>query len=156
MKRCFVLCSFSVMCGIPYGCEYDETTITLQGIAVLYKYWRYGIGSRLLEFFETKVDRIKITVGTASDEFVEQFYLKNGYKPVQFLIRIKFNQLPFDYEQKKANFKVINEKYDQENEAIILFIETLEYDNKLKNNIKTEFHSYETIYIMEKDIQSNI
>ncbi|CAF1369767.1 unnamed protein product [Rotaria sordida] len=146
----------NIMCGIAYGCDYDEITITLQGICVLFKYWRHGIGSKLLKFFETKVNKIKITVGVASDDTVEKFYLKNNYKPKQFLIRIKYNQLPNDYEQKKLNFHVINEKYDQINEAIILYIETLQYNNELKDNIKKIFHSYETIYIMEKIISSNI
>ncbi|CAF2937581.1 unnamed protein product [Rotaria sp. Silwood2] len=146
----------NIMCGIAYGCEYDEITITLQGISVLYKYWRHGIGSKLLNFFETKVNKTKITVGVASDDAVEKFYLKNDYKPKQFLIRIKSNQLPNDYEQKKLNFHVINEKYNHINETIILYIETLQYDNELKDNIKKNFHSFETIYIMEKTLSSNI
>ncbi|CAF1258328.1 unnamed protein product [Rotaria sp. Silwood1] len=144
-----------IMCGIAYGCEYDEKTITLQGIAVLYKCWRHGIGSKLLQHFETKVNKTKITVGVKSDDTVEKFYLKNEYKPKQFLIRIKCNQVSNDYEQKKLNFHVINEKYDETNEAIILYIETLQYDNELKDNIKKLFHSYETIYIMEKTILFN-
>ncbi|CAF4756011.1 unnamed protein product, partial [Rotaria sp. Silwood2] len=97
-----------VMCGIAYGCEYDETTILLQGICVLYKYWRHGIGSKLIKFFETKVNKTKITVGVASDIAVEKFYLKNEYKPNQFLIRIKRSHLPNDCEQKKLDFHVIN------------------------------------------------
>ncbi|CAF3094785.1 unnamed protein product [Rotaria sp. Silwood2] len=145
-----------VMCGIAYGCEYDETTILLQGICVLYKYWRHGIGSKLIKFFETKVNKTKITVGVASDIAVEKFYLKNEYKPNQFLIRIKRSHLPNDCEQKKLDFHVINEKYDQENEAVILYIETQDYDNQYKDKIKNLFHSYETIYIMNKTIPSNI
>ncbi|CAF0911741.1 unnamed protein product [Rotaria sp. Silwood1] len=123
------------MCGVAYGCEYDEITILLQGICVLYKYWRHEIGSGLLKFFETKVNKTKITVRVASDNVIEKFYLKNKYKPNQFLIRIKHNQT---------------------NETIILYIETLEYNNELKDNIKKLFHSYETIYIMEKIISSNV
>jgi GNAT superfamily N-acetyltransferase len=144
------------MCGIAYGSDYDEKTITLQGIAVLHKYWSCGIGSKLLKFFETKVAKIKITIGAASSEFVERFYLKNGYKPKQFLIRIKCNQIPIEYEQKKRNFHVIKEKSDQENDAIMLYIEMLEYDNNVKDNVKKIFNAYEAIYIMEKTIPRSI
>ncbi|CAF4936037.1 unnamed protein product, partial [Rotaria sp. Silwood2] len=85
-----------VMCGIAYGCEYDETTILLQGICVLYKYWRHGIGSKLIKFFETKVNKTKITVGVASDIAVEKFYLKNEYKPNQILIIVFIHRLNYD------------------------------------------------------------
>ncbi len=45
-------------------------------IVVLYKYWRNEIS--------TKLDRI--TVGVAPNESVEKFYLKNRFKPIEFLI----------------------------------------------------------------------
>lgn len=62
------------MCGTVYGCDYDEQTITFQVIAVLHRYWRQEDGSRLLDCFERKVERIKITVGVAPMEFVEKFF----------------------------------------------------------------------------------
>jgi len=55
--------------------------IYIKGITVEYNYWRRGIGSRLLNFFEEQLRKLgkkKITVGSADIRWVEKFYIKNG------------------------------------------------------------------------------
>jgi len=71
--------------GIAYGSVNEDDSITLQGIAVKYSLWRKGIGSRLLSFFEEQVrktGRHRISLGSG-EGFAEQFYLKNGYTPLE-------------------------------------------------------------------------
>lgn len=55
----------------------------LDGIAVLYHFWRQGLGSALLHEFQTAVEKKGfqlISLGSAGG-FVEKFYLSNGFRP---------------------------------------------------------------------------
>ena len=112
--------------GICWG-YVRKDTVTLNSIAVNYDYWRKGIGSKLLKTFEKQVKKFhKRTISVGSAEgFVEKFYMKNGYKPKLFLVRI-------------GNRK----KY----------IKTEKYSPKMKEKIKKKYNAREVIYIFEKNL----
>jgi GNAT superfamily N-acetyltransferase len=76
----------ATLVGIAYGtADLEDDSATLQGIAVRFSLWRRGIGSTLLGFFEEQVRGMGIhSVGLGCGEgFAEQFYMKNGYRPVE-------------------------------------------------------------------------
>ena len=103
----------------------------IRGIAVKQRYWRKGIGSRLLKQIETQAREEgikKITVGVAPIEWVEKFYMKNGYKPYLFLVKMK------DKTSKK------------------IYIRTHKYNPNQRGKIKEKFGASEVIYIMKKSI----
>ena len=100
----------------------------IEGMAVKHKYWRKGIGSKLLRRIETQArqERIKkITVGVAPIGWVERFYMKNGYKPYLFLVRTK---------KKK------------------IYIKVHKYNSNQKEKVKEKLNASEVLYIMKKDI----
>jgi GNAT superfamily N-acetyltransferase len=62
----------------------NDTSFTLDGIAVDVQYQKRGLGGRLLSEFEKTVSDYgftKVSVGSAGG-YAEHFYIKNGYMPV--------------------------------------------------------------------------
>lgn len=107
--------------------------IYIKGVAVEQKYWRKGIGSRLLKLFEQELrslGRKKITVPVADINWGERFYLKNGYQPIQLLVKVRANKLPGDYRE----FKILSER--REDNYRILYIKTGKYDPEQKEKSK--------------------
>lgn len=117
--------------GIVYGhpLKRDKSIMNLQGIAVDLDNGsaRKGIGSQLIKEFENvvKMRNIKrVNVGSADDLNVENFYLKNGYKPIELVAkgrgkefeRVKVN----DYESGKIKKEELRKKYNPE-EVIFIF-----------------------------------
>ncbi len=65
--------------------------IVIGSLAVKKAFWRRGIGSSLLSCFERAVKATgqeELTVGAADIEWVERFYMKNGYEPKHLLVQI--------------------------------------------------------------------
>ena len=85
-----------LMVGVCYGWPRSEQvdnddSFTLDGIALIEPYNKYGRGSRLLSFFEDAVRKIgyeRASVGSAGG-YVERYYLKNGFKPIEFKVMIE-------------------------------------------------------------------
>ncbi len=74
--------------GIAYGSARGNLVI-LEGVAVVDKMLRKGLGSRLLICFEDKARRKGfgiVSVGSA-EGYVEKFYIKNGYVPVEMHVK---------------------------------------------------------------------
>jgi GNAT superfamily N-acetyltransferase len=70
--------------GIAYG-FIKKNLVILQGIGVKHKYWRKGLGTKIIKLFHKqakKTGKKIVSVGSAADDKVEKFYLKKGYKPV--------------------------------------------------------------------------
>lgn len=114
--------------GIAYGTA-DSSSATLQGIAVKFSLWRKGIGSALLSFFEQQTNGMGVhKVGLGCGEgFAEQFYVKNGYRPVEL-------------KAKSADGRV-------------LAVEPVrDYSDGLvkRERLRRELHPSEVIFIMEK------
>jgi GNAT superfamily N-acetyltransferase len=120
--------------GVCYGhpSARVESAVNLQGIAVSLEegknYARIGIGSRLLEDFQEVVIRKGysiIGVGAADDLRVENFYLKNGFKPYE-LVAKGYNYEEYervrisDYESAMVMKRELFSKYNPR-EVIFIF-----------------------------------
>ncbi len=116
--------------GIAYGFVRGNI-VTLQGIAVIHERWRRGIGTKILKFFENRVKLIgKKTVGVGSAEgFVEKFYLKCGYRPVEIQAKDKWG-------------KIVKKER----------VESYEDGIRKREKLKKLTHPKEIIFIMEKNI----
>lgn len=124
------------LAGICYGepTMRDKSCINLQGIAVSLDetkgYARKGIGSRLLKSFEEAVKQReykKIGVGSADDKKVENFYLKNGFLPIELVAK---GQAAEEYERVKVT----------------------DYESGLhkKQDLYEKYQPFEVIFIFEK------
>lgn len=126
--------------------------IYIKAVAVKKKYWRKGVGSKLLSLFEKQVKKFgqrTVDVPSASIEWVERFYLKNGYRPFQFQVRIRKSKVPRDYKNKK--YKISNERI--ENKYKFLYIKTKRYNPRQRERIKKVFNADDVLYIMEKKLK---
>jgi len=138
--------------GICYGFDSkDKDYVLLEGIATIFDYWRKGIGSDLLKKFEQQVKKREkkfITLGCASDEKTEKFYLKNDYKPTMYLARIKKKDLPASYESLTKGYDFIEKK--DEDDSVKLYFKAEQYDIAKRIKLQKQLNAYEVIYIMEK------
>jgi GNAT superfamily N-acetyltransferase len=77
--------------GICFGNESEPGHVTVQSIAVKVGHWRRGIGSQLIRDFEDQVfgdGMERIGLGSAPDVPTESFYIKNGFKPTEIMVRV--------------------------------------------------------------------
>jgi hypothetical protein len=139
--------------GIAYGhpSKNVKSDIVLQGITVnhIKTYSRKGTGSKILNFFENQVKKLKkksISLGSA-EGYVEKFYLKNNYKPIELVIQVGKNKLPKNYKRK---YKIKGEKEDKKYKWIRMTQKN--YDSKLQKELKKYFNAKEVIYIFKKKI----
>jgi GNAT superfamily N-acetyltransferase len=115
--------------GICYG-HYKSRNkrVNLQGIATIEKFWRKGVGSILIQFFEKQVEDsgfLLIDLGCADDEKTERFYLKNGFNPIELVAKTKdHSELQrikiVDYRTGKIKQQELRKKYNPE-EVIFIF-----------------------------------
>ena len=126
-----------------------KNEIYIKAIAVKHQYWGKGIGSKLLKKFERRLKPIQkySIVPSADIEWVERFYLKNKYKPVSFLIKIKKENFKKEIIEKNSILDMIEEK-----NYIKIYVKVEKYDPKERRRIKKKFKAEEVIYIMKKDL----
>lgn len=139
--------------GICYGMDWPRQPgyVVLEGIATRYDYWRSGAGSQLIGFFEKQVrkrGRHAITVGSAADLKTENFYLKNGYRPIRLCAKVRRQALPPDYLQLGYEFC---ESRD-EGEDVVLYVATTVRDKPIQAKLKNDLGADEVIFIMEKTL----
>lgn len=143
--------------GICFGYPFSEEKpkekdkILLKGIAIKKQYSKKKYGSNLIAFFEEVVGNRKekiITLGSA-EEYVEKFYIKNSYEPVEYLITVSKDKTLKETNNKKYKIskKIITDK------GIKLYIKTRKYEPKKKEELKSMFGADEVIYIFEKKIK---
>lgn len=135
--------------GICHGFKRDNLII-LWAIAIHEKQARKGIGSKLLKFFGKQVKKIgEKTISVASaGGYVEKFYLRNGFKPKLFLVRINRSKLPKNY--KKKPYEIIGERGNQYKK--ILYIKNIKYSPELREKVKKAYNAYEVDFIFEKEV----
>lgn len=144
--------------GLCYGFPFTEKrpeaqgVMVLDGIAVIWDYWNRGYGTQLLQFWEAQVKQLpgysQIGVGSAANIETENFYLKNGYTPVQLCIKLPVDRLPADYRERGYQFvaeRIING-------VMNLYIGTTVRDKAQQSQLQEEFQADEVIFIMEKAI----
>ena len=116
--------------GIVYG-GLRNGGIYLRGICVDLNggYQRIGIGTLLLKAFETAVacrGQKKLTVGSVPNPKVENFYIRNGYTPIEIVVKGK----GAEFTRKKVS--------------------GFEEGKCLKESLKRELGAEEAIFIFEK------
>ena len=141
--------------GICYGHPADresceEATVMLDGIAVAEPFARQGYGSQLLRFFGDQAEQAgyrRVSVGSAGG-YVDQFYMKNGYKPFRFMICLPSDRAcPPDLRTKHA---VVAERVDGHMRRLYVNISSL--DNALRDALLTDFQAVEVVAIMDKKL----
>lgn len=144
--------------GICFGYPFTEKrpdakgVIVLEGIAVKDSCWNLGYGSQLLHFFENQAKAFlgytKISVGSAANIETENFYLKNGFTPIQLCIKIAAACVP-------ANFATLGYTFVEQRPVpggISLYLATTTRDKQQQAQLKATFNADEVIFILEKVI----
>lgn len=125
--------------GVCYGSlsKKHDSVMNLNGIAVnldeTKNYARVGLGTNMLLIFETAVKKrscYKIGVGSADDPKVEAFYLKNGFKPTELVVKgPNFEEMERirvdDYESGHLRREDLRRRYNPR-EVIFIFEKYLE------------------------------
>jgi GNAT superfamily N-acetyltransferase len=140
----------NALLGICYGMDWDREPgyVILQGIATRYSHWRSGAGSQLIRYFHEKVrnrGKQRVTVGVAEDIKTENFYLKNGYLPVQLCAKVPSDDLPVDFQALGYDFAEVRD----EGGYTILYATTDGPNKSLQQKLKTDLRAEEVIFIME-------
>jgi GNAT superfamily N-acetyltransferase len=134
--------------GVVFG-SIRNSYVVLNCVAVEEKYWRKGIGSRMLKFFEAQVKKLGINkIGVGAADNVWGFYIKNGYKPALLLLKVRKDELPTNY--RDLNHKIAEERNYRAVKMIYVAVSSC--DLEVKEKIKKELNAYEAIYIFEKHI----
>ncbi len=80
----------NLVVGVCYGSPKSSKTFCLEGIAVSDRFWGRGIGSKMLVFFEKQLksrNYKQLQVGLPQNEQLENFYTKNGFIPLELVVR---------------------------------------------------------------------
>jgi len=123
----------------------------LKSMAVKHEYWRKGIGSKLLGLFEERLRGRgikRISVGSAPITWVERFYLKNGYKPVRILVRLKLSNPSRNYNN--ADFEIAESRIEGNHK--IIYINEKRYDPEIRERVRKVLNAEEALYIFEKTL----
>lgn len=140
----------NILVGVCYGCRTNSEYFQLDGIAVICPHNAHGRGKKLLEFFESSVFKLGyryISLGSAGG-YVERFYIRNGYVPVElkiltknkdFVSQTKDTKYPISYFQKQGQF-------------IKLVIKVIDYEKMDKDEITKYYDGIDSFYIFEKKI----
>ncbi|MEM7129055.1 MAG: GNAT family N-acetyltransferase [Chloroflexota bacterium] len=128
--------------------EKDE--ISLQGIVVRHDFAAQGLGSKLLAFWEEQVAKRSerfIGVGSAPG-YVERFYLKHGYKPIQYLLY--GNDLALAESLSAKGYEIVRTRMVED--TMFVNVKTDRYAPDVRNALCKEFDADEVIYIFQKKL----
>jgi N-acetylglutamate synthase-like GNAT family acetyltransferase len=133
--------------GVCFGSASGDVA-SIRGIAVAYEWSGQGIGSDLIRYYqeacrEAGFDRI--VVGSAGG-YVEHFYMKNGFKPIEYYIPLNREPTPNDLE----GLDVIRIRH--EGEKIKLNIRAEGYDLDRKEELRRRFDASDVAYIFEMNL----
>jgi predicted N-acetyltransferase YhbS len=120
--------------------------VVLDGLAVDGTRTREGVGSLLLAAFEERVAAAgfsRVSLGSA-EGYVEDFYLQNGYIPVEFQVTTAEQEPPLDDSLEVVRFR-------ETDEALVLNVASEHgYTQAEKERIRTLTAAHEVIFIFEK------
>jgi GNAT superfamily N-acetyltransferase len=143
--------------GIAYGRPSDTSegvsekdSATLNGIAVVEMFSGNGYGSQLLSFFNKQTKRVGYkTVGVGSaGGYVDRFYMKNGYTPIAYMIRLPSGKTGSpDLLTKHA---ISDERFDGHQQKLYVKIDSL--DEVQKRALGDDFEAEEVIAIVRKKL----
>ena len=135
--------------GVCYGNERPPGAVVLQGIAVVFEYWRKGIGSKLIGDFERTVFSagiIKISLGSAADKPTESFYIKNRYRATHVMLRVA----PDGPKPGRAERLPEPDRVVDDGDELRLSFPIDEYETKLRDDLERAYAAREGIFIFEK------
>jgi len=110
----------------------EDTSFTLDGLAVTARYARKGIGKILLKKFEDSVQMQNypsISVGSA-DGYVEDFYLSAGFIPTEYKIWQKDKCIPIKQFKDFVDYKNYTRPANEDGFVVM--------EKKLGNNLSTD------------------
>jgi predicted N-acetyltransferase YhbS len=120
--------------------------VVLDGLAVDGDRTRERLGSRLLAAFEERVGAAgfrRVSLGSA-EGYVEQFYLQNGYIPVEFQVTTTEEEPPLDDALEVMRFR-------ETDDALVLNVASENgYTQAEKERIRELTSAHEVIFIFEK------
>jgi predicted N-acetyltransferase YhbS len=120
--------------------------VVLDGLAVDGTRSREGLGTRLLAAFEERVAAAgfaRVSLGSA-EGYVEEFYLQNGYIPVEFQVTTTEEEPPLDDALEVMRFR-------ESDDALVLNVASENgYTQAEKERIREMTSAHEVIFIFEK------
>ena len=120
--------------------------VVLDGLAVDGTRTRERVGTRLLTAFEERAAAAgfaRVSLGSA-EGYVEDFYLQNGYVPVEFLVTTAEEEPPLDESLEVLRFR-------ESGEALLLNIASENgYTQAEKERIRDLTSAHEVLLIFEK------
>lgn len=122
--------------------------VILQGIAINRSTVARGLGSMLLADFESLVKSHgynKVSLGSAAD-YVEHFYIKNGYVPTEYLIYLDPSQ-----RDRLAGLNVLRERQEGSQLLVNMRI-TGEYSVSKKHELAKQVSASDVSVIFEKQL----
>ena len=136
--------------GLCFGHARNASAVGLVGIAMHPDAAAHGKGGELLRFFEQGVlahGYTTISLGSASG-YVERFYLKNGYKPTEYLV-----YLPAGSRPPLEGLDVLRVR-EVDDQVMINIRNESGYQPELKQALVECLGAKRAIYIFEKHIGS--
>ena len=139
------------MVGVCYGVEINSENFMLDGIAIVQPYNAKGRGGKLISLFEQNVAALgykNISLGSA-DGYVERFYIKNGYTPIELKI---YSQ--DDWKEKSENSKYPIAYTQKEGDKTKLVIKVIDYNSMNKAEITEYYNGTDSFFVFEKNIKA--
>lgn len=126
----------------------SDSKVVIKSISVMDEFRRQSIGNRLLFFFESRArKKAKVIIAAPAEGYAEYFYMKNGFRPTMLLLRVKPDELPADYRNKR--YRLVNER--TECDIVLLYVKIGRADQELKYTIAQEFNAFDAAFIFEKE-----
>ena len=137
--------------GVCYGSEFSQNEFSIDGIAIVRPYNGVGRGGKLISLFEQNVSLLgykKISVGSAGG-YVEGFYMKNGYVPVELKMYAKSSEW-----QDKSQDCLYPIAYTQkEGERLKIVISVVDYDAMKKEEIEKYYNCEDAFFVFVKELE---
>ncbi|WP_232701437.1 GNAT family N-acetyltransferase [Halobacterium wangiae] len=134
--------------GFTAGRARSDTSVELVGIAVDDAYTRQGVGSRLLDAFESAAAELgydRVSLGSAGG-YVDEFYLANGYEPESILVRLHPEDVPENHVD--LGFEILRERVDDGTQKF--YVAPGGHDPERVQAVREAFGDPQAIYIVEK------
>jgi ribosomal protein S18 acetylase RimI-like enzyme len=134
--------------GYCLGRRGADDTVELEGIGVQPAFRRQGIGSQLVQQFESTVaemDVERIEVDSAGG-YVDRFYVENGFTAQSILVRLEPGGVPNDYDR----FDVDVVEGRREDGVQKLYVEVDDVDANVISEVRGQFGDPSAVYLMEK------
>jgi GNAT superfamily N-acetyltransferase len=145
------------ICGKLIGCAYGfaspwgvEAAFSLDGICIVHPYNGAGRGGKLLAFWEKRVYEMgfrSVDLGCAGG-YVERFYLKNGYTPIELKILVKGG----GWKEKQKNYPFPVAEVQTQGEFTKLVLAVKDYASMNKDEITKHYGGEDSFFVFKKNL----